>query len=173
MSVRSAVGSMSCALAALLALGCMDTGPARVDAPVDAAGGEIAFELAGPGEAALVVPVRINGAGPFDFVLDTGATVTCLDDALAAQLALPEVKGVIGTGAGIGGQGRLRLVRIDSLQIGGITAHELEACVVDLGNLEGLGLELHGLVGLNVLREFRVTLDFQRNVLTLEKPAVQ
>jgi hypothetical protein len=33
-----------------------------------------------------------------------------------------------------------------------------------------MGLDLDGLIGLNVLREFRVTLDFERNIVTLQEP---
>jgi hypothetical protein len=40
--------------------------------------------------------------------------------------------------------------------------------VLNLENLKGIGLEPDGLVGLNVLKEFRVTLDFERNVVRLE-----
>lgn len=149
---------------------CADMGPARVEVPADSAAGEVAFVLAGPGGAALVVPVHINGRGPFQFVLDTGATITCVDDALATTLSLPDVRGVAGTAASVGGQGTVRLVSVDSMSIGAVRAHELQACVVDLEHLGGMGLELDGLVGLNVLREFRVTLDFERNILTLEDP---
>lgn len=157
-------------LSLLLLPACAEMGPDRVEFPADSAAGEVAFELAGPGGAALVVPVRINGQGPYPFVLDTGATVTCVDDELASSLSLPEVRGVVGTAAGVGGQGGLSLVSVDSLSIAGVRAYELEACVIDLEHLSGMGLELDGLIGLNVLMEFRVTLDFERNIVTLEKP---
>ena len=35
----------------------------------------------------LIVPVKINGTGPFDFVMDTGSTVTILDSTLFRELA--------------------------------------------------------------------------------------
>jgi predicted aspartyl protease len=158
------------ALGLLLLPACVDMAPDRVEIPADSAAGEIAFELAGPGGAALLVPVHINGAGPFRFVFDTGATVTCVDDELATTLALPEVRGVMGTAAGVGGQGGVRLVALDSLRMGAVGVHELQACVVDLEHLGGMGLDLDGLIGLNVLREFRVTLDFERNIITLGEP---
>lgn len=158
-------------LPCLLILGaCVDAAPDRVEIAADSAAGEIAFELAGPGGAALLVPVHVNGEGPFQFVLDTGATVTCVDDALASRLALPDVHGVIGTAAGVGGQGGVRLVSVDSLRIGSVRAHELQACVIDLEHLAGLGLDLDGLIGLNVLKEFRVTIDFERRIVTLAQP---
>lgn len=157
-------------LGLLLLPSCADMAPDRVEVAPDSAAGEVAFELAGPGGAALVVPVHINGRGPYQFVLDTGATVTCVDDELAASLTLPEVRGVVGSAAGVGGAGSLRLVSVDSLSMGGVRAHELEACVIDLQHLSGVGLDLDGLIGLNFLMEFRVTLDFERNIVTLEKP---
>ncbi|HEX6307407.1 MAG TPA: retropepsin-like aspartic protease [Longimicrobiales bacterium] len=151
--------------------GCDRLAPSRVAVSPDTASGEVAFELAGAGGAALMVPLRINGRGPFDFILDTGATVTCVDERLATALALPDVPGGIGIGAGVGGQGALRLVAMDSLTLGSATAYDLHACVVDLEHLAGLDLDVDGLVGLNFLREFHVTLDFERNVLTLADPA--
>ena len=38
--------------------------------------------------ALLVIPVKINGVGPFDFMVDTGSQITVIDPALAAQLNL-------------------------------------------------------------------------------------
>ena len=38
--------------------------------------------------ALIVIPVRINQAGPFDFMVDTGSQVTVIDPSLAAELDL-------------------------------------------------------------------------------------
>lgn len=175
-------------VAALLALlvtgasvGCVDTGaPERAEVATDtgqavagqADAGEtgVSIRLAGPGGAALLVPVRVNGEGPYDFVLDTGATLTCVDSALADSLGLPEARGRIGVGTGIGGTpGSMRLVEIDSLSVGDARAEELTGCAVDLEQFRSLGLEAHGLLGLNFLTSFRVTLDFEAERLTLEE----
>src|SRR4051812_35599897 len=67
-------------------------------APSETKPGEIHFQLAPPNGAAILVPVKINGQGPYTFVLDTGATFTCIDQPLAAQLTLPEWKGQLGVG---------------------------------------------------------------------------
>ncbi|HEU0076709.1 MAG TPA: hypothetical protein VFQ76_03610 [Longimicrobiaceae bacterium] len=40
--------------------------------------------------AAIIVPVFVNGVGPFDFVLDTGATFTCLEPMLSRRLTPQE-----------------------------------------------------------------------------------
>jgi predicted aspartyl protease len=156
-----------CGLAVLLA-GCPGTGaPARVDAPVDAAAGEVALGTVGHNEAALVVPVHINGQGPFDLVLDTGATLTCVTTELAQRLGLPDRTGAVAYGAGVQSAGRLRIVEIDSLRVGNASAHGATGCVIDLDALQTVGADVDGLLGLSFLREFDVRLDFRRGVMTL------
>jgi predicted aspartyl protease len=152
------------------AVACDYPAPSRVDAPSDATEGTIPFDLAGPGGAALMVPVHINGQGPYDFVFDTGATFTCVDAGLAQELALPEHAAQIGFARGLGGTGQTRLVAIDSLRIGAAQAFDLTACTLDLEHLQMGGLQPMGLVGLNYMRAFHVTLDFQQNHLHLRAP---
>ena len=132
--------------------------------------GEVQFELAGTGGAALVVPVKVNDTGPYPFVLDTGATVTCVDELLANELALREPVGRIGFGAGVRGFGRMRLVSIDSLQVGEAKTTNLTGCALDLQSIKGAGLDVRGLLGLNFLKEYRVTLDFADRTLRLDTP---
>lgn len=155
-------------LLAIALVSCRVDGPTHVEAPADSAAGVTPFELAGPGEAALLVPVYLNGQGPHQFVLDTGATLTCVNESVADTLDLPARRGQFGIGAGIGSSGSLQLVAIDSLRVGATTAFDLTACVLDLSQLEQAGLRVDGLVGLNFLKSFRVTLDFGTNTLHME-----
>lgn len=150
--------------------GCQPAEPARVEAPADSAAGEIAFEWAGANEAALVVPVHINGRGPYSFVLDTGATLTCVEQDVATELSLPESRGQIGFGAGIGGSGRMRLVSADSVRVGAATAEDLPLCALDLSSMQQMGMDFDGLLGLNFLRPFHMSIDFEREILTLREP---
>src|SRR5687767_10637904 len=69
----------------------------EVGAPAAASPGTVQFKMAAPNDAAIIVSVKVNGQGPYDFVLDTGATFTCVDNELAEQLKLPEWKGSFGT----------------------------------------------------------------------------
>ncbi|MEX2272230.1 MAG: retropepsin-like aspartic protease [Vicinamibacterales bacterium] len=145
------------------------TMPAGTATPDPAAGpGEIAFRLGGAGGAAIVVPVSLNGKGPYDFVLDTGATLTCLDESLAEELSLARVPGVIGRGATLGSSGPVGLRRLDSISIGEARSTDVTVCTLDLANIRAMGLEVRGLLGLNVLKAYTVTLDFKRNVLSLQ-----
>lgn len=140
----------------------------RAEMPVDSAAGEVAFS----GSAAMVIPVHVNGDGPLQFALDTGSTLTCVDDRVADRLALPERVGMRGVTAGAKGVGRMRVVRIDSLRVGGVAMRELDACVVDLAHARELGVEIEGLIGLNFLRAYRVGIDFDRGVLSLQNPSL-
>src|SRR5260370_30895550 len=45
--------------------------------------------------ALLVIPVKINHSGPFDFMVDTGSQLNVIDPALAAQLDLKS-QGTVG-----------------------------------------------------------------------------
>jgi aspartyl protease len=150
---------------------CTDvSGSGGSSAPIDTTAGAIQFRLAGPNGAAIVVPAYIDGRGPFDLILDTGATLTCLDSSLARELALPVQHATIGAGIGVGGSGRVQLVRIDSLRVGRSTVTRLNACALNLSNLRIIGGGVRGLLGLNFVRNFRVTLDFDRQTLHLTKP---
>ncbi|MHA2199268.1 MAG: retropepsin-like aspartic protease, partial [Candidatus Thorarchaeota archaeon] len=60
------------------------------------------------------VPVHINGQGPYDFVLDTGAGNSCVTPKLADELGL-EAKAVHGVARGVGGDIPLKLAAADSL----------------------------------------------------------
>lgn len=148
---------------------CEGAVPVRVAVQADAAAGEVPLKVAGRGGAVLMVEAQINGAGPFNLVLDTGATLTCLDERLAVQLQLPRKAGAVGLGAGVGGSGRVAIVQVDSVRLGSSTVQNLTACVLDLRHLRELGAGgVSGLLGLNFLTRFHVTLDFERRLMTLE-----
>ena len=155
----------------LLSPGCVVPSGVSPGSPSETAPGEVGFELAGPNEAAIVVPVKVNGQGPYDFVLDTGATFTCVDRALAEELKLPEWSGPLGTVVLTPGEGGMKLVEIDALEVGGgPRASDLVACSIDLSRMQPPGFGVRGLVGLNFLKNYRVTIDFERKSLRLEKP---
>jgi predicted aspartyl protease len=137
--------------------------------PADSAAGEVAFT----GSAAMILPVHLNGQGPLHFALDTGSTLTCVDHRVAERLDLPEEEGMPGVTAGASGVGRMRVVRLDSLRVGGASMSALPACVVELAHARRVGVEIDGLLGLNFLRAYRVEIDFGRGVLALRNPSAQ
>ncbi len=155
-----------------LTLCCACTFPASGDlgTPASTTPGEVLFELAPPNDAAIIVPVKINGHGPFKFILDTGATFTCIDQKLVDELKLPEWRGQFGVGVRMPTEGSVKLVNIDTFEVGNVKATEMKACAIEFSRLQTGGLDARGLVGLNFLKSFRVSIDFKKKILHLERP---
>lgn len=159
-------------LLVLLALGCGVPSVVSPGAPSETAPGEVKFDMAGPNKAAIIVRVKINGQGPYDFVLDTGATFTCVDQQLAEELKLPDWRGPLGSIVMSGGEGQIGFVEIDKLEVGDTaSATDLVACKLDLSRMQPPGFSMKGLLGLNFLKSYRMSIDFERNSLRLEKGA--
>ena len=98
-----------------------------------------------------MVRVKLNGKGPFNFLLDTGAPAMIMTEALAKKTG---VKLKDGTGE-------------FDLQIeGGIHLPKAEGIAIDMFQLKGMnamgmaGVELHGVLGYNILAQFRIQYDF-------------
>jgi predicted aspartyl protease len=125
-----------------------------------AAVGPIRFERLA--EGGIVVPVTIDGRGPFRFLLDTGASHSALSAALASDLALsPEAKTLVTTPAG---ETWRAVVRVRSLRVGSAFAAEIWPSVFERGRLEA-GRQVDGVLGQDVLGGFRYTLDYRRRTL--------
>ena|SRR2546426_1388195 len=161
--------SFICAFTVLTWSGC--TLPASKDfgTPASISPGEVPFEMAPPNDAAIIVPVKINGHGPFRFVLDTGATFTCIDQKLVDQLKLPQWRGQFGVGILAPTEGAVKLVSMDTFEVGNTRATDMKACAIEFSRLQTGGLDVRGLVGLNFLKSFQVKIDFKKKILHLDK----
>lgn len=129
----------------------------------------VKFRLAGGTQPLILLPVRVNGQGPFDFILDTGAGTSLLSTELAKQL---DVK-ILGSkeGHSAGGKVSVSLGKVDSLMLGETKLEGVEVGVVDLGHIgRAVGAKLDGDLGYNFLKHFRVTIDYRDFELRLEDP---
>jgi hypothetical protein len=113
----------------------------------------------------VVVPVSINGAGPFNFLLDTGATNSDIDRGLADQLSLP----VAGEHEVIGVQGKVRLsiVHAQSISVAGRTVRDLSLNVLTKTN--GLPSKVSGILGEDFLGNFDLLIDNRHHVIELQQ----
>ena len=113
----------------------------------------------------MTAPVRVNGRGPFPFVVDTGANQSVISAGLAAQLGLaqgpPELLNST-TGAQMAPTTKAELVIGD----------RVETDVV-LSILPEYGMGGVGMLGVNRLEGQRLTLDFarQRIMIDVGRPA--
>jgi predicted aspartyl protease len=108
-------------------------------------------------QGGVIVPVVLNGHGPFMMLLDTGATHSAIDEEVAAAIGARAVaRSVVITAAG---EALRTIVAIDRLRIGPVTADNVLPSVVPSGAFDR---GVQGLIGQDVLAWQRYTLDFRR-----------
>jgi predicted aspartyl protease len=112
--------------------------------------------------ARLFVEVRINGEGPFRFLVDSGADRSVVGAALAARLGLePAGKAMLQSMAG---RSEVETVRVDRLQIGPSVTRALR-----LPALPEMFMGADGLIGIDALAEERILLDHERRQVTVQR----
>jgi len=119
------------------------------------------------GEQMLIVPVVINGHGPFDFALDTGSSRTILDKKLALQLALKADTSEDFTS--LTRTERLALGRLDEIRLASAVVRDAEVGIVALDGLKAIYGRARGILGEDFFSHFDFLLDYRRHTLTFEK----
>jgi predicted aspartyl protease len=141
----------SCAALALLCLG----EPAGADesgkAPVKSH--HVPYQLTKPKH--ILVRAKINGKGPYNFIVDTGAPALFVAVPVAEKLGIKSDKGW-GT--------------FDRFEIeGGVVLTKVKGRIETPPQIEGMnglglaGVELHGMIGYNILARYRMEIDFTRD----------
>jgi predicted aspartyl protease len=130
---------------------------------------KVKFHLAGGAQPLILLPVRVNGRGPFEFILDTGAGTSLLTPELAKLL---EVK-IIGSkeGQSAGGKVAVSLTKVDSLAVGELKFDDVDLGIVDLSHVgKTVGAKIEGDLGYNFLKHFRITIDYDACEIRFEDP---
>jgi clan AA aspartic protease (TIGR02281 family) len=104
----------------------------------------------------IVAPVRINGQGPYYFMVDTGANRTVITAKLAEQLGLDIENAPTATVQGVAGSIVAPVVTLDLLQSGELTIHGLRAPVLTGPVLA----QIDGILGMDGLANKKITADF-------------
>jgi hypothetical protein len=142
----------SCAALAVLYL----APPARADEPAKTPpkSFQVPYRLTKPKH--ILVRAKINGKGPYNFIVDTGAPALFVATAVADKLGVKPDRTGWGT--------------FDRFEIeGGVVLTKLKGRVETPFQVEGMnglglaGVELHGMIGYNVLARYRMEIDFTRD----------
>jgi len=107
----------------------------------------------------MTVPVRLAGAGPYQFLVDTGADRTAVSRQLVAKLNLPS-----GGGAAlhsVSGVSNVSTAKVYNLQLTR-TPETVDAAVLD-----GANMGADGIVGVDLLRSQRVQFDFEKQTMSI------
>jgi hypothetical protein len=122
----------------------------------------------------IVVPLMLNGDGPFNFLLDTGINTSLITDpSLRQRLGLRTKQRFLVTGAGE--EDPLEAYMVDSVKVHlkGIKCSSLPFMLLsnDVLNLSGyIGMPIHGLLGADIFRSFVVEIRPQDQVVVFHNP---
>jgi len=130
---------------------------------------KVKFRLAGGAQPLILLPVQVNGDGPFEFILDTGAGTSLLSSDLAKKLKIKIISTKEGQSAG--GKISVSLAKVDSLAVGQAKLDDVDVGIVDLTHIGNtIGTKIDGDIGYNFLKHFRITIDYHDCEIRLDEP---
>ena len=115
----------------------------------------------------IVVRVRINRTGPYDFLLDTGSQITTIDPVLASDLHL-RIEGTTGV-SGVATQSRSAFAFLDLIEVGSHSVPQSLAVIQDIADLKAADPRIRGILGENFLSHFDLLIDNRRQILCLDE----
>lgn len=132
--------------------------PAIIDNSLSIGGDEIEAEKV---ESRMTVQVHVNGRGPYDFVVDSGADTSVIGVRVANDLQLP-----LGTPVLLNSMTARNIVdrvRVDSLTLGPSTIRDLHLPALREAHLGG-----DGMIGIDALVRQRLLMDFEDRSIKVE-----
>jgi predicted aspartyl protease len=115
----------------------------------------------------VIVPVSINGQGPYDFLLDTGTTSTVIRPELASELKLRAVDRLMLTT--VTGSHAVPRSYLESVSLGNRSASNVEVLWQDLSAVRSLDNRISGLLGQNFLSQFNYLLSYRERRIVFEQ----
>jgi predicted aspartyl protease len=114
-----------------------------------------------------VIQVKVNGHGPVNFLIDTGAAEVILDPEFAGEVGATSAGTVTGTYAG-GLKAEHALGRVDSITFGSMTLSNVPVQLLGTRAFSsGYGRRIDGMIGTVLLYHFCSTLDLRDGELVL------
>lgn len=116
----------------------------------------------------IIVPMMVNGQGPYNFVLDTGVGLFIITDSTVVN-TLKSMRTIRITGFGEGGEISAWIATGISVGIGRHIKGKLTAAVLkeDAFDLSGYtGMKVHGLLGYEFFQNFIVKIDYRLKLVT-------
>lgn len=121
-----------------------------------------------------LVEASVNGAGPYLFLVDTGASVTIVDPSVAQSAALPTRNTVAQLSADAGTiRVQAQQAHIDALEVGGARFGGFDVLVYPLGDLAGLmERPVVGIIGMPVIAMCTWTIDYANSEIEVSTTAL-
>jgi Aspartyl protease len=115
----------------------------------------------------IVVRVRINRTGPYDFLIDTGSQITTIDPVLASDLHL-RIEGTTGV-SGVATQSRSAFAFLDLIEVGSHSVPQSLAVISDIAELKAADPRIRGVLGETFLSHFDLLIDNRQQILCLDE----
>ncbi len=115
----------------------------------------------------MMVAVSINGQGPYDFLLDTGSSITLVDEGIACKLGLRPVTRLQLT-TFIGAR-TMPMVWIREIRVGEELMNNIHALCFDLRKLYSFGYGIMGVLGQDFLSRFNYLISYRERMMTFDK----
>jgi predicted aspartyl protease len=125
----------------------------------------VRFRLAGGQNPLILVPVHVNHKGPYQFILDTGASHCLLSPEIAETLGVrPEMEK---QAMGAGGPVKLGFAQVTSMAVGSTRQYNVQVAMTDELKRIGkaIGSRVDGCLGFQFFKDFCLTIDYQANQL--------
>ena len=118
----------------------------------------------------IYVDARVNGAGPFPFAIDTGASgMGRADASLTARLSLP-VEGSGETSDGVASV-RVDMTRFATLDLGGFVRRDLRVITRDYTGKLAPDAKFAGIIGRDFFADGLLVIDYPARMLTFSRGA--
>jgi hypothetical protein len=125
-----------------------------------------AIHFRSPRGSSIVLPVYMNDNGPFDFLMDTGSTITIIDPQLLRSLRLDVIEG--GTVTTLTGKTAIPLAVARTVSVGPVTESKVELGVRDLAGLREVDAKIRGVLGQNVLKDVDYLIDNRKRTIEFD-----
>lgn len=116
----------------------------------------------------IVIEARVNDQGPFDFALDTAASISAVFDELRYELELKPIPGKLAIIHGAVATGEYPLLDIDRIEVG--REDWTDARIVSLPGDTLAGTTIDGVLGVDFLRKYAVGFSTRARVVRLYPP---
>jgi hypothetical protein len=117
-----------------------------------------------------VVELKINGKGPYRFVLDTGAATTVVSEELSRELSLTAPGGM--QVAAVGGGAPPAIVLIQDVRLGGAQLEDVIAAVLPLGGLLRGENAPRGVLSAAIFPGYLLIYDYPGKRISIKKGAL-
>lgn len=112
----------------------------------------------------IMVEGRINGSAFKNFVFDTGASMSLVDETEADEMGLESDQTIEGQGAS--GSANYQLSLDNKLSLKGIAFEKENFLIYDLEHMKRFGSELTGVLGFQEISKYVVKIDYEEEILT-------